>query len=59
MRYRIKETTLNDMEGEVLIQCKGSWGSWHDVWRRKFALVDREYALTCAEELFDNLTAEI
>lgn len=59
MRYKIKEITINDSEGEVLIQCKGTWGGWRNIWRRKFALADREYALLCAEEVFDKLVAEI
>lgn len=59
MKYRIKEVSLNDKEGEVIIQCKGSWGGWRNIWRRKFLIDDREYALMCAEELFDKLEAEI
>lgn len=59
MQYRIKGVALNDNWGEVLIQCKGSWGGWRNIWRRKFALADREYALLCAEELVESLEAEI
>lgn len=58
MKYRIKEVALNDMEGEVIIQCKRFW-RWRNIWRQKFALADREYALLCAEELKERLEATI
>ena len=59
MKYQIKEVTLNSSRGEVIIQCKPAWGCWRNIWRRKFALVDRDYALMCAEDLKEHLEADI
>lgn len=59
MKYRIKEVALNCDWGEVIIQCKGSWGGWRNIWRRQFVKEERDYALMCAEELKEHLEAKI
>ena len=59
MNYRIKEVRLDNDWGEVIIQCKGSWGGWRNIWRQKFALTERDYTLMCAEELKEHLEAGI
>ena len=59
MKYQIKEFALSDNLGEVMIQCKSSWGGWRIIWRRKFIPQDRDYALMCAEELKEHLEADI
>ena len=59
MNYRIKEARLYDGWCEVLIQCKGSWGGWRNIWRRQFLPDEREYALMCAEELKEHLETGI
>ena len=59
MNYRIKEVSLNSGWGEVIIQVKGSWGGWRNIWRRQFIAEEREYALLCAEELKEHLEAQI
>lgn len=59
MNYRIKEICRLDGLNEVIIQCKGSWGGWRNIWRQKFALADRDYALMCAEELKEHLETGI
>lgn len=59
MKYRIKEVTLNSGWGEVIIQVKGSWGGWRNIWRRQFVAEEREYALMCAEELKEHLEEDI
>lgn len=59
MNYRIKEICRLDGLNEVIIQCKGSWGGWRNIWRRQFVKEEREYALMCAEELKGHLEAGI
>lgn len=59
MKYRIKEVCRLDGLNEVIIQCKGSWGGWRNIWRRQFVIEEREYALMCAEELKEHLEAEL
>lgn len=59
MKYRIKEVCRLDGLNEVIIQCKGSWGGWRNIWRRQFLPDEREYALMCAEELVEHLEAGI
>ena len=59
MKYRIKEVCRLDGLNEVIIQCKGSWGSWRNIWRRAYTDDARDYALMCAEELKEHLEAQI
>lgn len=59
MNYRIKEVCRLDGLNEVIIQCKGSWGGWRNIWRRSYTDDEADYALFCAEELIEHLEAEI
>lgn len=59
MNYRIKEVCFGDGWGEVIIQVKGSWGGWRNIWRRCFIAEERDYALMCADELKEHLEADI
>lgn len=59
MKYRIKELRPFEGRSEVILQCKGAWGGWRNIWRRPFACADRDYALLCAEEVKEKLEADI